>query len=57
LHEIRQLTSLLTDVQRNSRAQASQQGKLEQCCQRLEQLSTKVDRLMNFDQTGRTKNK
>ena len=26
--------------------------KLEQCCQRLEQLTNKVDRLMSFEQTG-----
>ena len=26
--------------------------KLEQCCQRLEQLSAKVDRMMSFDSAG-----
>ncbi|CAF0896830.1 unnamed protein product [Adineta ricciae] len=63
LHEIRQLTHLLTELRshRNdlstepmtsATTQLYNEEKLEHCCQRLEQLSAKVDRLMNFESVG-----
>ena len=63
MHEIRQLTHLLTELrsQRNdlstepmasATTQLYNEEKLEHCCQRLEQLSAKVDRLMNFESAG-----
>ncbi|CAF0928166.1 unnamed protein product [Adineta ricciae] len=63
LHAIRELTHQLNEYRTHgvhlaaeSLSQATFQSeydeKLERCCQRLEQLTTKVDRLISFEQTG-----
>ncbi|CAF5041520.1 unnamed protein product, partial [Rotaria sp. Silwood1] len=63
LHEIRQLTRLLNEFHSHKTnipsesllhmtSHSDYEKKLEQCCQRLEQLSSKVDRLINLEQPG-----
>lgn len=59
LHAIRELNHRLTDFRthpestRLSTSQIQYDEKLERCCQRLEQLSVKVDRLVTFESTGK----
>lgn len=63
LHAIQELTNQLTEYRSHmtnlsseplasAASQLDFEDKLEQCCQRLEQLSNKVDRFINFEQTG-----
>jgi hypothetical protein len=64
LHEIRQLTDLLNEFRSHGShlsseltpqtiAHSDYEEKLERCCHRLDQLTSKVDRLINFDQTSK----
>ncbi|UJR37417.1 hypothetical protein I4U23_030121 [Adineta vaga] len=63
LHAIRELTHQLNEYRSHgthlssetipqATFQADYDDKLERCCQRLEQLTNKVDRLISFEQTG-----
>ncbi|CAF1564619.1 unnamed protein product, partial [Adineta steineri] len=63
LHAIRELTHQLNEYRSHvtnlsseplpqTTCQADYDEKLERCCQRLEQLTSKVDRLISFEQTG-----
>ncbi|CAF3792853.1 unnamed protein product [Rotaria magnacalcarata] len=63
LHEIRQLTRLLNDFRshrtnmptgslQSIALQLDYEKKLDQCCQRLDHLSSKVDRIINLEQSG-----
>ncbi|CAM2723862.1 unnamed protein product [Rotaria socialis] len=63
LHEIRQLTRLLNDFRSHKTnmptgslqsigLQLNYEKKLDQCCQRLDHLSSKVDRIINLEQSG-----
>ncbi len=63
MHAIRELTTQLneyrshvtnpsSDVIPQAIFQSEYDDKLERCCQRLEQLTSKVDRLISFEQTG-----
>ena len=63
LHAIRELTHQLNEYRTHGvhlaaeslsqvPFQSEYDEKLERCCQRLEQLTTKVDRLISFEQTG-----
>ena len=59
MHEIRQLTRLLAELRSNSSSDgvfpsANNDTKLEQCCQRLEQLTNKVDRWISFEQSSKS---
>ena len=68
MHAIRDLTRQIADQRLNSNRLSSEtlplvasrgdyDEKLEQCCQRLEELTNKVDRLMSFESTGRSQSK
>ncbi|CAF2505505.1 unnamed protein product [Rotaria sp. Silwood2] len=63
LHEVRQLTRLLNEFRshktnipseslQHMTSHSDYEKKLEQCCLRLEQLSSKVDRIINLEQSG-----
>ncbi len=63
MHVIRELTQQLHEYRSNATnlssepipqttCQSQYDEKLERCCQRLEQLTSKVDRLINHEQTG-----
>ena len=45
-------TTLVSEPIAQIRQQSKYDEKLERCCQRLEQLTSKVDRLINLEQTG-----
>lgn len=46
------MTHLTSESLPSTTSQLDFDDKLEQCCQRLEQLSNKVDRFISFEQTG-----
>jgi len=63
LHAIRELTHQLNEHRSHvtnlssepipqTTYQSEYDDKLERCCQRLEQLTSKVDRIINLEQTG-----
>jgi hypothetical protein len=46
------VTNLSSEPIPQTTSHSAYDEKLERCCQRLEQLTSKVDRLINFEQTG-----
>ncbi len=63
MHAIRELTHQLNEHRSHvtnlssepipqTAYQSEYDDKLERCCQRLEQLTSKVDRIINLEQTG-----